>query len=78
MDWLGLIAGCGSLSRTPREAPRIKDLRIFRCLDIKIVTSDSHNKDIRLDDQLVMRMKYPSINEFIKSNSTPRNTRCTN
>ena len=38
--------------------------------DIKIVTSDSHNKDIRLDDQLVMRMKYPSINEFIKSNFT--------
>ena len=38
--------------------------------DIKIITSDSHKKDIRLDDQLSMRMKYPSINEFIKSNFT--------
>ena len=38
--------------------------------DIKIITSDSHKKDIRLDDQLMMRMKYPSINEFIKSNFT--------
>ena len=38
--------------------------------EIKIITSDDHNKDIRLDDQLMMRMKYPSINEFIKSNFT--------
>ena len=38
--------------------------------DIKIITSDDHNKDIKLDDQLMMRMKYPSINEFIKSNFT--------
>ena len=38
--------------------------------DIKIITSDDHNKDIKLDDRLMMRMKYPSINEFIKSNLT--------
>tara|TARA_B100001769_G_scaffold173296_1_gene136624 strand:+ start:556 stop:1272 length:717 start_codon:yes stop_codon:yes gene_type:complete len=38
--------------------------------DIKITTSKNHKKDIKLDDQLMMRMKYPSINEFIKSNFT--------
>jgi hypothetical protein len=38
--------------------------------DIQIITSKDHNRDIKLDDQLMMRMKYPSINEFIKSNFT--------
>ena len=38
--------------------------------DIKIITSDDHKKDIKLDDQIMMRMKYPSINQFIKSNFT--------
>ena len=36
--------------------------------DIKISNSKDHNRDIKLDDQLKMRMKYPSITEFIKSN----------
>ena len=36
--------------------------------DIKIINSKDHNRDIKLDDQLKMRMKYPSINQFIKSN----------
>ena len=38
--------------------------------DIQIITSKEHNRDIKLDDKLMMRMKYPSINEFIKSNFT--------
>ena len=38
--------------------------------DIQIITSEEHNRDIKLDDQLMMRMKYPSINEFIKYNFT--------
>ena len=38
--------------------------------DIKIISSDDHKRDIKLDDQLMMRMKYPSIKEFIKSNFT--------
>ena len=38
--------------------------------DIQIITSEEHNRDIKLDNQLMMRMKYPSINEFIKSNFT--------
>ena len=36
--------------------------------DIKIKTSKEHSKDIRLDDNLTLRMKYPSMKEFIKSN----------
>ena len=35
---------------------------------IKIISSADHKRDIKLDDQLMMRMKYPSINQFIKSN----------
>ena len=35
---------------------------------IKIQTSDEHNKDIKLDDTFTLRMKYPSLNEFIKNN----------
>ena len=36
--------------------------------DIKIVTSDDHNRDIKVDDTLSIRMKYPSMDEFIKNN----------
>ena len=36
--------------------------------DIKVQTSEEHTKDIKLDNNLTMRMKYPSMNEFVKSN----------
>jgi len=36
--------------------------------DINIKQTDDHKKDIKLDDSLTMRMKYPSMGEFIKSN----------
>tara|TARA_B100000900_G_C20545674_1_gene702434 strand:- start:833 stop:1549 length:717 start_codon:yes stop_codon:yes gene_type:complete len=36
--------------------------------DIKVHTSKDHNKDIVLDDDLTLRMKYPSMSEFIKNN----------
>jgi len=36
--------------------------------DIKIVTSDEHTRDIKIDDTLSIRMKYPSMDEFIKNN----------
>ena len=36
--------------------------------EIKIEKHPDHNKDIKLDDNLVLRMKYPSLSEFIKSN----------
>ena len=35
---------------------------------IKVVKNPDHNKDIKLDDKLTLRMKYPSLDEFIKNN----------
>jgi len=35
---------------------------------IKVQKSDDHESDIKLDDTYTLRMKYPSLNEFIKSN----------
>jgi hypothetical protein len=36
--------------------------------EIKVTVSEKHSKDIKLDDTLILRMKYPSIEEFIKNN----------
>ena len=36
--------------------------------DIHVQISKDHNRDIKLDDQLTVRMKYPSVTEFIKNN----------
>ena len=36
--------------------------------EIKIIKDPTHNKDIKLDDNLIMRMRYPSMAEFVKSN----------
>ena len=36
--------------------------------DIKIQTEDSHTTDIKLDDTYTIKMKYPSLTEFIKNN----------
>lgn len=36
--------------------------------EIKVKTDKNHSRDIKLDDNLSMRMKYPSMNEFIKNN----------
>lgn len=36
--------------------------------DIQISVNKNHSRDIKLDDTLTLRMKYPSMNEFIKSN----------
>jgi hypothetical protein len=36
--------------------------------DIKVNVSKDHSRDIKLDDNLTIRMKYPSLDEFIKSN----------
>tara|TARA_B100001057_G_scaffold450678_1_gene492962 strand:+ start:93 stop:812 length:720 start_codon:yes stop_codon:yes gene_type:complete len=35
---------------------------------IKVQKSDEHDKDIKLDDTYTLRMKYPSLNEFTKTN----------
>ena len=36
--------------------------------DIKIKKEKDHSTDITLDDTYTLRMKYPSLNEFIKTN----------
>ena len=37
---------------------------------IQVKKSDDHNPDIKLDEQFTLRMRYPSLSEFIKSNFT--------
>ena len=36
--------------------------------DIKIQKSEEHNNKVKLDETLMMEMKYPSLDQFIKSN----------
>lgn len=36
--------------------------------DIKVQKNSNHNKKIKLDDSIMMEMKYPSLDQFIKSN----------
>jgi len=35
---------------------------------IEIETNPEHSRDIKLNDSIILRMKYPSMNEFIKTN----------
>ena len=39
--------------------------------DIKVQKPEGHSKQIKLDDTLMMELKYPSLNEFIKNNFDP-------
>ena len=36
--------------------------------DIKVQKDDKHTNKIKLDDSIMMEMKYPSLDEFIKNN----------
>ena len=36
--------------------------------DIKVQVGETHSRDIKLDNTLTLRMKYPSMQEFIKNN----------
>jgi hypothetical protein len=36
--------------------------------EIKVKKNPEHSTDIKLDDSLVLRMKYPSLEQFIKNN----------
>jgi hypothetical protein len=36
--------------------------------DIKVQKDPEHNKQIKVDDSIMMEMKYPSLDQFIKSN----------
>lgn len=40
--------------------------------EINIENNSKHSKDIKLDDTLTLRMKYPSMSEFIKTNFDSR------
>jgi hypothetical protein len=42
--------------------------------DIKVQKSGNHEKNIKLDDNLMMEMKYPSLDQFIKNNFDLENT----
>ena len=41
--------------------------------EIQIEFSDDHSRDIKLDDDYTLRMKYPSMDEFIKTNFNVKN-----
>ena len=36
--------------------------------EIKVKENEDHDKQIRIDDTLMMEMKYPSLDQFIKNN----------
>lgn len=36
--------------------------------DIKVQKNEEHTNKIKLDDQIMMQMKYPSLDQFIKNN----------
>jgi len=36
--------------------------------DIKVTENPEHNKQIKLNDELMMEMRYPSLDQFIKNN----------
>ena len=36
--------------------------------EIGVVKDEKHSQDIKLDDKLTLRLKYPSLDEFIKNN----------
>ena len=42
--------------------------------DIQVQISDEHSKDISLGNDMTLRMKYPSMSEFIKSNFSTTDT----
>jgi citrate lyase gamma subunit len=41
--------------------------------DIQVVVSPEHSRDIQLDADLTLRMKYPSMQEFVKNNFSSQN-----
>jgi len=36
--------------------------------EINVIKSDQHNRTIKVDDNIMMQMKYPSLDQFIKNN----------
>ena len=42
--------------------------------EIQVQKNEKHNRDIKLDDNLILRMKYPSLSEFVQNNFDVSNT----
>ena len=42
--------------------------------DIKVQKPEGHSNQVKLDNDLMMELKYPSLNEFIKNNFDPNDT----
>ena len=42
--------------------------------DIKVQKPEGHSNQIKLDDNLMMELKYPSLSEFIKNNFDPNDS----
>ena len=42
--------------------------------DIQVIKNENHTNKIKLDDDLIMQLKYPSLDEFIKNNFDPNVT----
>ena len=36
--------------------------------EVKVVKEEGHTTEIRIDDEIVIKMKYPSLDQFIKNN----------
>jgi ribosome-associated translation inhibitor RaiA len=47
---------------------------VIRSCILKVEKSDDHTNQIKLDTNLMMELKYPSLNEFIKNNFDPNDT----
>ena len=58
---LDLIITCGDDGETQVPVTVFID-------QIQVEEDPEHNRDIQLDDNLVLRMKYPSLDQFIKTN----------
>ena len=39
--------------------------------EIQVRKDEKHNRDIKLDHSLTLRMKYPSLNQFVENNFNP-------
>ena len=58
-------------SADPKKKPIVKAAHLdieIDIDDIKIQKEKDHSTDISLDDTYTLRMKYPSLSEFIKNN----------
>ena len=51
----------------PDDGKTVVDVNVDLSL-VEVVEEDGHSKQIKLDDDLMMEMKYPSLSQFVKLN----------